>query len=330
MTTPLRVLVVSNHWKKKENKTFGGVWVDRQVTALKNLGVEVHTHDIGTSHAPRHLWEQWRLLRSEVRRLQPHVVHARYGTITASLCVFSGAPSVITYAGSDLLPGAGISFLRTWFGITLSNLASLKANGLICVSEQLRRALWFRSRAAIVIPDGVNLEAFFPRPQLEARQHLGWDPATKVVVIDGARDPINKGLEIAKEAVRMLEPRFPGITLKVLSGIQPSDMPYHYCAADVLLCASRQEGSPNVVKEAMACNCPVVATDVGDVRERLQGVEPSCIVERNPSAMAQGLERVLSQNRRSNGREHVVDLSIEKIAERVCQVYSRIRNLSSV
>src|SRR5437763_7680581 len=110
----LHVLVVSNHWRKPQNVTFGGIWVDRQIAALQRLGVRVSTFDIGTSHSPLALWGKWHQLRSFVRKSRPNIVHARYGTLVALLSVCSGAPAAITFAGSDLLPGAGIGRARTY------------------------------------------------------------------------------------------------------------------------------------------------------------------------------------------------------------------------
>src|SRR3954466_13927374 len=99
------VLVVSNHWKVKENPTNGSIWVDRQVNALRKLGVQVSTFDVGTSHAPWNVFSKWKALRREVRRIQPDLVHARYGSMVGMVSACSGVPSVITYAGSDLLIG---------------------------------------------------------------------------------------------------------------------------------------------------------------------------------------------------------------------------------
>jgi len=61
--------------------------------------------------------------------------------------------------------------------------------------------------------------------------------------------------------------------------------------ADVLLNPSYHEGSPNVVKEAMACGLPVVAADCGDVRKRLAGCTPEAVVDRTPEVFARGAGR---------------------------------------
>jgi len=322
---PVHVLVVSNHWKKEDNVTFAGIWADRQISALRDIGVRVSTFDIGTSHSPLRLWRKWRELRGVVRDSRPDVVHARYGTLVAVLSVCSGAPAVITFAGSDLLPGAGISRIRTYLGICMSNLAALRARKIICVSNQLRQALWWRRKVAVVIPDGVNLAAFSPEPREVARRRLGWRIEPEVVLLDALRDPINKGLDIAREAMVIVRKKRPEAELRVFSGVPPQEMPTYYNAADVLLCASRQEGSPNVVKEALACNLPVVSTCVGDVAERLAGVEPSRLVKRGAHEIAESLVDILSQRRRSNGRPKVLALNLEDTARRVLEVYRALQ-----
>jgi len=312
---------VSNHWNIKENVTSAGVFVDRQISALRKAGVQVSTFDIGTSHSPFQLLTKLRELRRSADDLGVDIVHARYGTIVAALSVLAGFPAVITYCGSDLHPGATIPPLRKYAGILLSNFASLLAREIICVSDGLRARLWWRRRKALVIPDGVDLESFSPGDQLEARKRLGWGLHHPIAIINAARDPQAKGLELAQEAMEVAKATIPNAELRVVQGIKPEDMPLCYRAADVLVCASNYEGSPNVVKEALACNLPIVSTPVGDVPERLAEVHPSAIVPRDSLAMGEALTTMLLTRERSNGREVVLDLGMHETAQRVITVY---------
>lgn len=317
----LRILAVSGHWGVKSHRVCAGIFVDRQLASLERLGVEVDTFDVGLSHNPFEIVKKLVELRKLVRKNKPHLVHGQYGTIIGFLAAFSGAPSVISFCGSDLLPGASVSTARMAFGFLLSNLAALRACKIICKTNELRNALWWRKHVADVIPNGVDLEMFYPGSQDEARSRLGWNMDHPVVLFYVGQDKKNKGLDIAQAAMKIVQKKLPKAELHIFSNVEPNQMSWYYRAGDVLLCASRQEGSPNVIKEALACNLPVVSSPVGDVVERLAGVHPSEIVERTPKSMGRAILKVLFRKTRSNGRERVELLSLDQVATRVLEVY---------
>jgi len=206
-------------------------------------------------------------------------------------------------------------------GRLLSNLAALKADRIICVSSGLRDALWWRRTRTVVIPDGVDVDLFRPGSQETARLALGWDPDRPIVLFNLGDDARKKGFDLAKAAVEVAQSLVPGTEMRIVQHVEPSLMPLYYRAADVLLCTSLNEGSPNVVKEALACNLPVVSVPVGDVEERLVGVHVSVLVPRNPEEIGEALATILRTRQRSNGRDHVAELSLQEVAKRVVAVY---------
>jgi glycosyltransferase involved in cell wall biosynthesis len=320
MVSP-HVLVISNHFEAKTRSSYAGIFVDRQVDSLKKAGLTISTFDIGTSHSPIHILRTWLKLRRYVRQVAPDLVHGQYGTVVGLLTSFAGRPAVISFCGGDLQGGHTAHILRVYTGILLSNIAVLRARKLICKSERLREAMWWRRHEAVVIPNGVDLGLFSPGSREEARQQLGWDQESQIVLFIAGRDPAVKGLDLAKESMRVVRTRLPKAELCVISDTEPDVMPIYYRAADVLLSASRAEGSPNAIKEALACNLPVVSTPVGDVPERLAGVYPSAIVARDANQMADALTKILVTKQRCNGREHVIHLGVEQVARRVIEVY---------
>jgi glycosyltransferase involved in cell wall biosynthesis len=320
------VLVVSNHFEIQKQLPSAGTFVDSQIASLRRAGVEISTFDVGTTHAPFAIIHKWLELRKKVRRLKPDLIHGQYGTLIGLMATLAGRPAVLSFCGGDLLPGSPAPALRRRLGILFSNLAALRAHALICKSAELRQALWWRQSHAEVIPNGVDLACFTPGPQSEARKELGWDLQWPIVLFVSGGDPIRKGLKglnVAEAALQVARVRVPDAELHVISHVKHTQMPLYYRAADVLLCASKREGSPNVVKEALACNLPVVSTPVGDVPERLAGVYPSALVPREPQAMGEALAHILLKRARSNGRAYVADLSLDHVAQRVLAVYRK-------
>ena len=262
-------------------------------------------------------------LRQEIIAFVPDIVHANFGTMTALVCaLISPVPLVITFHGQDLNPSPGVHWLRLRASHVLSRIAARRATQIVCVSKHLRERLSNIRDRVHVLPCGINMERFRPMQQDECRAKLGWSMDEKVVVFNAGSDPIRKRIDIAQAAFEHAKQSIPNARLHVFKGnTHPNDMPVYYGAADCLLVTSDYEGSPMVVKEAMACNLPVVSVNVGDVVERLSGVNPSIIVDQNSAALGEGLVGILRQTCRSNGREQMHDLSEDAIARKLVSIY---------
>ncbi len=295
----------------------------RQAEMLKVAGVSVRMFFLQSRMSPLVLLKEFFRLRNEMRAFQPHVVHAQYGSMNGFLAVLAcNAPLVVTFRGSDLNPVPSCNSLRIGLGHLLSQLCTLRAKGIICVSEELRNRLWWTRERAMVIVGGVNLERFTPMPRAEARAKLGWDGDAPAVLFNAGRHPKIKRLDLAQAAVIEARKRMPEIEFIVLRGdVEPDSMPLWYNAVDCVLITSDYEGSPTVLKEAMACNLPVVSVDVGDVVERLKGVSPGRLAPRDPVALGEALAATLGDLERSNGRQAVEDLSELAEAERIREIY---------
>lgn len=302
------------------------IHVTRQVASLELSGVTTKTFTVASRTAPWVVLCEWRRLRREIREFQPDIVHAHYGTMTAFLAILSTSlPVIVTYRGSDLNPNRSRGRLREAVGTLLSQIAALRAARIICVSNQLKDKLWWRRDRVTVIPTGVDMTLFYPRDLQEARRDLEWGHDERVVLFN-AGDPICKRLDLARDAVQFAESLCGKVRFAVLDGnVPPNHIPLMMSAADCLLLTSDWEGSPNVVKEAIACNLPVVSVDVGDVRERLEGVRPSVIVPRDACEIGKAISVILKQGQRSNGRESAKDLSNEVVSQRIVSLYRALQ-----
>jgi len=303
------------------------IFTRRQIDSLARLGVDVCTMYLNSRMSLVGLWQEWLRLRREIRNYRPQIVHAHYGTVTAFLCAIATTrPLVVTFRGSDLNSNPEIGFLRARLSFLLSQIAARRATQVICVSRQLQSRLWSsRRERALVVPDGVDLDLFRPLPKLQARARLGWEADVPIILFNTSEQPRAKGIDLVKAAIKVAEQRVPRLDLAILDGtVPPHEVPLYLSAADCVALASFREGSPNIVKEALACNVPVVSVDVGDVAERLAGVYPSRIVERDPVEFGNALADIVAAGLRSNGREVVTTCSEKSVAERIRGVYDWI------
>jgi len=239
------------------------------------------------------------------------LVHANYGLTAPAALAQPNLPVVLSLWGSDLMGTYG----------PVSKFCANHCDAVIVMSEEMADEL---DCDCHVIPHGVDLDRFHPIPQEHARAEMGWDPDAHHVLF-----PYPKGREVknyprAERVVERVRERVDRpVELQIASGIPHDLMRNLFNAADVLLLTSKREGSPNTVKEAMACDLPVVATDVGDVRTRLDGVANSHVAA-SDERLADAVEAVLRSGERSNGRDAIRPLSTERMAERIHGVYADV------
>jgi len=175
-----------------------------------------------------------------------------------------------------------------------------------------------------VIPNGVDLELFKPLDKNDCRKELGWDIGKKIILFAADPKRPEKNFSLAKKATETLN--IQDVELKVVYPVPHKDIPIYLNATDLLLSTSLWEGSPNIVKEAMACNCPIVSTNVGDVKWLLDGVEGCFITTNDPKDVADKIKKALNFRGKTKGREKLISLGLdsEHIAKMIIQVYEEV------
>lgn len=298
------------------------IFAKRQVSSLQEAGV---VNRVFYLFPTEHLLPQWRKLSHEIRLFRPHLLHAHYGTMTAFLAAIGmGVPLVVTFRGSDLNPDSSVGRLRFVASRLLSQFAAARARQIVCVTAELRLRLWWGRAKATVSSGGIDLQRYPPMPRDDARRRLGWPTSTKVVLFNAGRNPRLKRIDLANKAVEVGRTIVPELRMSVLRGdVDPDTVPLMLNAADCLLVTSDSEGSPYIVKEALACNLPIVSVAVGDVPERLANVTTSRIVARNAAEIGRAIAEIVLSGQRSNGRETIADISDEAEIQRLYEVYQR-------
>lgn len=318
------MLAVTNMYPTADDPVYGA-FIATQMRSIADVGVEVHVEAIdGRRSALAYAGAIGR-----VRRLAAtdrfDLVHAHYG-LSGFAASFQPLPLVVSFCGDDLLGtpnGRGGITVKSRIGLRLSHIAARRANAIICKSEEMRSRLPRRADAARarVIPNGVDTARFSPGNRQEAREQLGLRDAEPVVLFPHTSSERRKRLDLAQESIARLQRSGTRARLLIVEGVPPERMPYYYRAADCLVLTSDWEGSPNVVKEALCCDLPVVGVDVGDVRQWLQLVPGNRVVARDPDAIAAALKDLILNGSRVDGTPVRTVLGLPRIAKRVIDVY---------
>ncbi len=267
----------------------------------------------------------WREVQRRLRHGSYDLVHAQFGQ-SGLTALPKRVPLVVTFRGDDLegIIGENGHYIPAgWLLRLVSRTVSRQADAAIVVSAHMKRHLP-ASVEAHVIPSGLDLNQFRPEPQQQARARLGLSPEGRLVAFVGNPDLARKRYSLAQEAVAIVSRSIP-TQLLVGWGKPHHEIVSLLNACDAMVFTSMQEGSPNAVKEALACNLPVVSVAVGDVPLRLQGVKGCelCPDDR-AETIAAALERVLRRGVRSEGRAAVQDLDERFLTERLINIYRSV------
>lgn len=302
-----------------------GAFINEQAESLRPLGVD---YDLLFINGRKATWNYARGVRDIHHALSlKHydLIHAHFGLSGCAARFQFQLPLVVTFHGDDVLgrpKRSGRITLRGRLFQASSFLLARTAAAVIVQSEEMKRKL--RLQRAQVIPCGIDLDLFQPMSQQEARAKLGLAHGTSYALFPYNPAEERKRFDLIEEVVRLARREILNLEVLLVKGKPHSEMPLYMNAADVLVMASLIEGSPVAVKEAMAVNLPVVSVKVGDVAELIGETRGCYLVARNPASIAERIVQVCRQGERTNGREAISRLAMDKIARRVVSVYERV------
>lgn len=336
-------------------------FIEEQMAALQARGMEVVRYGITGKGIIGYLREL-PALRRMIRKVRPDLIHAHYGLSGLLANLQRRVPVVTTYHGSDInvpsilrlskiamrLSAHNIFVSKRNVDIALGDRANdeCKVESVKCKGTENSRAdkqastphTLYPTQKNTLLPCGVNIPLTWSELQHQQVGQLTlnqWvqsklDKEIKYVLFAGAFDNAVKDPELAHQVIEIANKttcaagEIELIELKGYTRDQVTALMYN-CHA--LLMTSKTEGSPQVVKESMACGCPIVSVDVGDVAERTSGVEGCYVVtSREPKDIAEALQKALAFNGRTNGRERIMEmgLSNEQVAKQLEGIYENV------
>lgn len=305
----MKVLIVASF-----NKGRFVPFVEEQGAALQQVGCEIEWFGVQGKGIVGYL-KAVPKLRAKIREYKPDIIHAHYGLscLVANLAT-RRVPVVSTYHGSDINLKSARRFSKIAMWLSAWNIFVSQRN--VDIAKPRKR--WS------LIPCGVELSDGQLMTREDARKALGWSMDEKKVLFAGAFDNAVKDPELAKASVSMMT----DVELIELKGYTREQVNTLMCAANCLLMTSKTEGSPQVIKEAMACGCPIVSVDVGDVKERVANLDGCYVVSsREPKDIADALVKAIAFEGRTKGREIIIadGLTNELVAEKIIDIYNQVK-----
>jgi teichuronic acid biosynthesis glycosyltransferase TuaC len=258
------------------------------------------------------------ILNKKLKACTYDIIHAHYG-LSAIITTLAGAkPLVVSLMGSDVKENGWQLFLiKFWI--------KRRWNAAITKSPELAGLV--NENKIHIIPNGVNLHLFMPIEKLKAKKKIGWDPEKKYILFGSDPKRPEKNFILAHTAFKSVNES--KAVLIPLQNVPHKILPYMLNGAEVLLLSSVWEGSPNIIKEAMACNVPIVSTRVGDVDWLLDGVRGTYIAD---FAAADYTKKIIlalqysAENQKTNGREKIQQLGLDHltVAQKILDLYNNV------
>ena len=307
----MRILVVASY-----NKGRFAPFILEQAEALEKQGCEVRFFGLQGKGIMGYL-KNLSALKREIKNFGPDVIHAHYGLSGLLANLQRMVPVVTTYHGSDINERKVLRFSKMAMRLSAWN---------IFVSTKTMEIAKPKKKYSL-IPCGIDLYDLQLTEKSTARQKMNLFTEKKYILFAGAIDNKVKNALLAKEAVAQLNDE--NVELLELKGYSRDEVTLLMCAADVFLMTSFTEGSPQVIKEALACGCPIVSVDVGDVKERIEGVDGCYVaITRNPQELAGLLQKALQFEGKTKGREKIIADGLDNniVAKRIMGMYYKIHN----
>lgn len=311
----MKVLVICSRREFFPHTGYMAPFIYEQVKELQDIGVDCKIYLV--SGGVKGYIKAIRGIREKIKSISPDVIHAHYGLCGLVANSQRVVPVVTTYHGSDV----NNSVLRLF---SAGSIWLSKAN--VFVSRGLSQRIHSNDKC-FIIPCAVNSVCFTPMSKELAREKLGWNKTDTFVLFSKEFFNKEKNYPLAKAAVEKYKELYSNgkaVQLIEFIGYSREQVQWLYNAVDCAIMTSHHEGSPQFIKEAMACNCPIVSVDVGDVKHVISGIEGCYLAERTPEDLAVKMASAINQGK-TNGREKVLrEYDSKVIAQKIARVYQAV------
>ena len=317
----MRVLIITSEWPTKFYPNDVPFLVDN-IRSIQEHGIYTDVLKVDSGSIYSQFNSIWKIKNK--LSLKPYdLIHTHFGW-NGLIGIWFDKPHIISFHGSDLNHPNRWT-IRTIIIHIISQLSTLFSTRNIFVSDSLVNRSIRKSINPNIIPMGVNLEKFKLMDKNESRRQLNLSLDKKIILFGGNKSQPVKRVILAQKAMAQLGDDYKLITIDYENH---DKIPLYLNAVDALLMTSESEGSPMMVKEALACNLPIISTDVGDVKSMISGLDNCHIINNeSPVSIAKIVEECISNGIHPVGRDKIKkNYSVEAIADQVINVYKDVLN----
>lgn len=256
------------------------------------------------------------------------LIHCQFGAglsfFGVLLKILLNKKLIVSFRGSDVNGSAESSFIINLAIKTLSNLASFCSDSAIFVSNQLLSAITIKPKRKFIIFDGIDLKKFYHIDRTKARESLSLNKDSFILFFNAGKFPKIKGLDFIKKIQLRLQEQGFEFTLIVSKGDRSTEeMNLLYNSSNVTLFASLHEGSPNVIKEALVCGCPVISNAIGDTTSISEINSNLYIRKRTVDDFVKTIIELAPRKNRTINYTFNEEVSINKTVDRILDVYDQ-------
>lgn len=301
-------------------------FIEEQISALQACNAEIIRYAVTGKGISGYLHELPQLKRM-IRQDKPDVIHAHFGLcgLLATLAsIGMHTPVVVTYHGCDINAKKNRPFSQMAMRLSAWNIFVSHRQMLNAFSTEKRA---HKHTNWSIIPCGIDTYLFDSENCCEQWFDDRFTNKNYVLFAGSYTEPV-KCAALAKQTIEVYNQNHPDSPIEMieLRGYTRDEVVTLMHKCKTLLLTSIREGSPQVVKEAMACGCPIVSVDVGDVAERLDQMEGGYVIPtRDPHEIAKALEDSIDFGR-TKGREKLLADGLDnfQISKKLIDIYTKI------
>lgn len=302
----MKILYVTNMYPTQD-RIYLGIFVKEQISYYAekyNINPDVYFIDGGKSNLNylKSIFEINRLLSKNHYDL----VHIHFGLSGMFLLInpFIKVPVVVTLHGCDIQSYHGEGLTQK-----ISKIIVRKSTRAIILNDNMATLLAAHKHKLVKIPCGIDISLF----------NLGRCNQNKTSFVIGfpsSRDRHEKNYPFFKTVISNLEKQGYNIEIVEFTNFTRDEVVENLSKLDCLLMTSFTEGSPQIIKEALACNVPIISTRVGDVDMLLQDVDNCSIIDNYDVQLfadkVKALILLKPEERITNGRDRIIELGLDQ------------------